>query len=62
MGDRLLDWADLKDDCGWETLVVGNGLSINIWSGFAYSNLFKQASPNLNPSCRPWNVRDDGQV
>jgi hypothetical protein len=50
MGDGLRDWEKLKDDSGWETLVVGNGLSINIWSKFAYSNLFDQASPNLNPS------------
>jgi hypothetical protein len=50
MSNHLLAWADLKDGSGWETLVLGNGLSMNIWSRFAYSNLFKQASPNLNPS------------
>ena len=46
MGDRLLDWVDLENRSGWQTLVLGNGLSINIWSGFAYSNLFKRASLN----------------
>jgi Domain of unknown function (DUF4917) len=44
MGDRLQVWADLEDRCGWETLVLGNGLSINIWSDFEYSHLFKRAS------------------
>jgi hypothetical protein len=44
MGDRLLEWTDLEDRCGWETLVVGNGLSINIWRDFAYSRLFEQAT------------------
>jgi Domain of unknown function (DUF4917) len=44
MATRLREWADLKDDYPWETLVVGNGLSINIWRDFAYSRLFEQAS------------------
>jgi hypothetical protein len=44
MATRLKEWADLKDDYPWETLVVGNGLSINIWRDFAYSRLFEQAS------------------
>lgn len=42
--DRLLKWADLADGSGWDTLVVGNGLSINIWNDFAYSRLFERAS------------------
>jgi hypothetical protein len=44
MVDRLKECADLKDGCRWETLVVGNGLSINIWRDFAYSRLFEQAT------------------
>lgn len=48
MGDQLVPWADLKGLSTWDTLVLGNGVSINIWGGFAYSNLFKEAS--LNPS------------
>src|SRR5262245_249533 len=44
MGDGLQQWADLKDDQPWGTLVVGNGLSINIWRDFAYARLFEQAT------------------
>jgi hypothetical protein len=44
MVGRLKDWADLTDGCLWETLVVGNGLSINVWREFAYSRLFEQAT------------------
>jgi Domain of unknown function (DUF4917) len=43
MVDRLKTWADLKDDWPWETLVVGNGLSINIWRQFSYGGLFAKA-------------------
>ena len=44
MVDQLKKWADLKDDFQWDTLVVGNGFSINIWRDFAYSRLFEQAT------------------
>jgi Domain of unknown function (DUF4917) len=44
MVDRLKKWADLKDDRRWDTLVVGNGLSINIWPEFAYRGLFERAT------------------
>jgi len=43
MVDQLLRWADLQADRRWDTLVVGNGLSINIWSDFAYTRLFEKA-------------------
>ena len=44
MVDRLLKWANLVDASRWDTLVVGNGLSINIWNDFAYSRLFERAT------------------
>ena len=50
MVDRLLNWADLADGSRWDTLVIGNGLSINIWNDFAYSRLFERAS--LKPAAR----------
>ena len=50
MVDRVLKWADLEDTSRWDTLVVGNGLSINIWNDFAYSRLFERAS--LKPAAR----------
>ena len=43
MAARLKDWADLEDSYPWDTLVVGNGLSINVWADFAYAGLFEHA-------------------
>jgi Domain of unknown function (DUF4917) len=43
-----MQWEDLKKLSTWDTLVLGNGVSINIWDGFSYSKLFEEAS--LNPS------------
>jgi hypothetical protein len=37
---RLEDWADL-DDIGWESLLVGNGMSIDVSSYFAYDSLYE---------------------
>lgn len=39
----LCDWEFLQQQHAWETLLVGNGLSINIWSGFDYRSLVAQA-------------------
>ena len=44
MATKLKDWADLEDTCPWETLIVGNGLSINVWGEFAYPRLFERAN------------------
>ncbi len=38
----LLDWRDIEDE-GWETLLLGNGLSINVWPRFRYPSLFDHA-------------------
>lgn len=40
--DSLEDWADLEKE-EWPTLLIGNGLSINLWGNFQYSNLFSRA-------------------
>jgi hypothetical protein len=48
MGDQLVQWDDLKRLSTWDTLVLGNGVSINVWGGFKYSNLFNEA--NVSPS------------
>lgn len=39
----LYDWADLEGN-RWEALLLGNGASINICSGFRYDKLFDQAT------------------
>lgn len=43
--DELLPWSDIADD-EWPTLLIGNGLSINIWKKFAYSELHARAQLN----------------
>jgi hypothetical protein len=40
---ELQDWSILTGK-EWPTLLLGNGLSINLWAGFAYSSLFTSAS------------------
>ena len=45
----LTDWAELRDSTTWPTLLVGNGLSINIWPSFGYNSLF--ASATLDNKC-----------
>jgi hypothetical protein len=39
----LLDWRDVEDEYEWDALLVGNGLSINVWAPFAYRALFDYA-------------------
>jgi hypothetical protein len=49
MTDRLLTW-DKICNAGWPTLLVGNGLSINLWSSFSYKRLLERA--DLNQAAR----------
>lgn len=44
--DELQPWNAL-DRREWRTLLIGNGLSINLWNNFHYESLFEQA--NLSP-------------
>jgi hypothetical protein len=39
----LPTWADIADEYEWEVLLLGNGLSINVWDGFGYGQLFDHA-------------------
>ena len=39
----LQDWANLEAR-EWPTLLIGNGLSINLWAGFGYASLFSSAT------------------
>lgn len=39
----LSDWQDIADGNEWEILLLGNGLSINVWDGFRYGKLFDHA-------------------
>jgi hypothetical protein len=42
MTDRLRRWNEICS-AGWPTLLVGNGLSVNVWSSFSYKRLLEQA-------------------
>lgn len=43
VNDDLPDWATIADD-DWPTLLLGNGLSINLWSRFSYASLYEKAT------------------
>jgi len=42
MADRLSSW-DTISNRRWPTLLIGNGVSINIWSSFAYPRLLERS-------------------
>jgi hypothetical protein len=39
----LFDWSDIATAHKWDTLLLGNGMSINIWPPFGYSKLYDHA-------------------
>ena len=39
----LEDWASLSERFAGAALLCGNGLSINVWAGFAYTSLLEHA-------------------
>jgi hypothetical protein len=39
----LCDWRDIAETYEWDVLLLGNGLSINVWDGFRYGKLFDHA-------------------
>src|SRR6185437_10949200 len=39
----LIDWKDIATSYRWDTLLLGNGMSINIWAPFAYTSLYDHA-------------------
>jgi Domain of unknown function (DUF4917) len=40
---RLFTWQEIETAYRWSALLVGNGLSINVWEGFRYGSLYKEA-------------------
>lgn len=40
----LADWQAISADHEWAALLLGNGLSINVWPKFAYGSLFEHVS------------------
>ena len=39
----LLDWRDIAASHKWDTLLLGNGMSINVWEPFGYRKLYDRA-------------------
>jgi Domain of unknown function (DUF4917) len=39
----LFDWRDIATSHKWDTLLLGNGMSINIWEPFGYGKLYDRA-------------------
>ena len=39
----LPDWQEVEEKADWRALLLGNGLSINVWPKFEYGSLFEQA-------------------
>jgi hypothetical protein len=39
----LLSWADVEQAEEWDALVLGNGMSINLWGDFKYRSLYERA-------------------
>lgn len=39
----LVDWREIADAYRWDTLLLGNGLSTNVWEPFGYRKLFDRA-------------------
>lgn len=40
----LCDWREIADAEAWQGLLLGNGLSINVWEPFGYRSLTEQAA------------------
>src|SRR4051794_22417501 len=39
----LKSWGAIERAHRWRALLVGNGLSVNVWEDFAYASLYKEA-------------------
>jgi hypothetical protein len=39
----LASWDEISDAAEWQGLLLGNGLSINVWPRFGYGSLFDHA-------------------
>jgi hypothetical protein len=41
----LYDWGELNnEDFRWNSILIGNGASINVWDGFNYNSIFDHAA------------------
>jgi Domain of unknown function (DUF4917) len=40
---HLMEWPDVERLTRWNALLLGNGMSINVWPSFGYDSLFQLA-------------------
>lgn len=40
---ELASWADVEGEADWNSVLLGNGFSINLWRGFDYASLYEEA-------------------
>lgn len=43
----LANWEDICDAENWDTLLVGNGLSVHLWDKFGYTSLYEAVCDSL---------------
>ena len=53
---HLSDWSDIQDAHQWDALLLGNGLSMNVWGNFGYDSLFEEAKR------RGWLAHEDAPL
>jgi hypothetical protein len=39
----LPPWEDVESEADWQAVLLGNGLSVNLWPDFAYTSLYERA-------------------
>jgi hypothetical protein len=42
----LFDWSEIEQAEDWDALILGNGMSINLWGDFKYDSLYEEAKDN----------------
>jgi hypothetical protein len=53
---HLIEWMEVSE-CNWDSLLLGNGFSMNIWERFGYQDLFELAkSPLVDKPLEPQSI------
>lgn len=39
----LASWSEIRSKADWDAIVLGNGMSINLWGNFTYESLYEEA-------------------
>lgn len=44
----LPPWTEVKEEAGWDGILIGNGASRAVWDGFSYNSLFETAQTSID--------------